>query len=340
VAGGAEMTRLLKALKSIAKRMPHPALIRLYYAWYFLCTVPRCRAARRKAGLPCLEDLNLEKLKQSDVLFVLGSGPSINRIVAARWQGIARHDTVGFNFWLFHPFVPTLYFIESLAFDESSVAYQTLLRIWDERAGDYVDTPKVVMELQRSGRQTVFDLSPECKQNLYAAYNISAVCRTQPELSASLSYLKKKGVFARSSHRNFMFKYASSVTTMLALASNMGYRKVVLCGIDLSDQDYFYQDADLYPETALLTIEPRGEKHASLVPVPFRVPADEVVLEMKRLVLDPQGIELYVESRSSKLWPRIPHAPDCLFELQGGGSEGRAVPTVQPRSHGAPVATN
>jgi hypothetical protein len=171
------------------------------------------------------------------------------------------------------------------------------------------------MELQRRGRQTIFDLSAASKRRLYAAYNISALCRDQAELGASIAYLRKKGIFRRSRRRDFMFKYASSVTTMLALAANMGYRKVVLCGVDLNQQIYFYQDPHLYPETSALSIEPRGERHGSMVPVPFRVAADLVILEMKRQVLDPAGIELYVESRTSALWPRIPEAPDSLFDL-------------------------
>ena len=325
---------MIQALKGLAKKLPHPALMRLYYAWYFLREVPRCRTARRKAGLPLFGEVDLEQLKSSEVLFVLGSGPSVNRIPAERWQAIARADTVGFNFWLFHPFVPKLYFIESLAYDEYPFGYDTLLRIFEQRAADYAETPKVVMELQRRGRQTIFDLSAESKRRLYAAYNISALCRDQAELGASIAYLRKKGIFRRSRRRDFMFKYASSVTTMLALAANMGYRKVVLCGVDLNQQIYFYQDPHLYPETSALSIEPRGARHGSMVPVPFRVPADLVILEMKRQVLDPAGMELYVENRSSALWPRIPEAPDSLFDLPAAGAqaEGTSAREEQPAS--------
>jgi hypothetical protein len=34
---------------------------------------------------------------------------------------------------------------------------------------------------------------------------------------------------------------------------------------------------------------------------------------MKRLLFDPAGIQLYVENRSSALWPKIPEAPAGLF---------------------------
>jgi hypothetical protein len=37
---------------------------------------------------------------------------------------------------------------------------------------------------------------------------------------------------------------------------------------------------------------------------------------MKRQLLDPRGIQLYVENRSSALWPKISEAPDSLFNAQ------------------------
>ena len=34
---------------------------------------------------------------------------------------------------------------------------------------------------------------------------------------------------------------------------------------------------------------------------------------MKRQLMDPEGIQLYVESRSSALWPMIPEVPANIF---------------------------
>jgi hypothetical protein len=41
-------------------------------------------------------------------------------------------------------------------------------------------------------------------------------------------------------------------------------------------------------------------------------------MEMKRQILDPAGIEIYVENRDSALFPQIAEAPASIFP--GGGS--------------------
>ena len=90
----------------------------------------------------------------------------------------------------------------------------------------------------------------------------------------------------------------------------------MLCGVDLNDSEYFYQDAALYPETASIEFSPRNRPHATNSPMPWRITIESVILEMKRQLLDPRGIQLYVENRSSALWPKISEAPDSLFNAQ------------------------
>ena len=43
------------------------------------------------------------------------------------------------------------------------------------------------------------------------------------------------------------------------------------------------------------------------------LPQQQVVAEMKRLLLDPAGVRLYVENPSSALHPMLPLAPESLF---------------------------
>ena len=85
----------------------------------------------------------------------------------------------------------------------------------------------------------------------------------------------------------------------------MQYRTIVLCGVDLNDSEYFYQDQILYPDTASLEFSPRSGPHAINSPMPWRIPIESVILEMKRQLLEPAGIQIYVESRDSALWPKI-----------------------------------
>ena len=89
----------------------------------------------------------------------------------------------------------------------------------------------------------------------------------------------------------------------------MGYKRIVLCGIDLSKQDYFYQHRELYPESADWEFATRKDVHLTARRLPWMVPAPQVIEAFKKCVLDPTGVELFVENRSSTLFPEIAEAP-------------------------------
>jgi len=88
----------------------------------------------------------------------------------------------------------------------------------------------------------------------------------------------------------------------------------VLCGIDLGKQDYFYQHRERYPECADWEFSSREKLHLTTRRLPWMIPSQSVICLLKRLVLDPAGIELFVESRGSTLYPDVPLAPQSLFE--------------------------
>jgi len=69
----------------------------------------------------------------------------------------------------------------------------------------------------------------------------------------------------------------------------------------------------LYPETAELEFSPSNERHATNSPMPWRISIEAVILEMKRQLLDPAGFQIFVENRSSALWPKIEVVPESVL---------------------------
>src|SRR5262249_54772116 len=110
-----------------------------------------------------------------------------------------------------------------------------------------------------------------------------------------------------------LLKYAASLTLALTLALKLDYRRVVLCGVDLRDQRYFFQDPELYPETAGFEYEPREQTHHIETTDTWRLPVSEVLAALKQRYFDPAGREIYVENRTSALWPKIAEAPPELW---------------------------
>jgi hypothetical protein len=299
-------------MKNLAHQLPHPILLPTFLMKYALSDLRLEHKARAKHGLIPLEKTNVLTKKKSDTVFMFGSGPSVNTIPAHRWDAIARHDSIACNFWLFHSFVPTFFFYEAIV-QQHSVAFDVFLRIAAARAQEYKDCIKIVTGLAELAPSVDF-LQPESwAGDLHNVYTMPVVARDESEFSYGLRLIRSLGLFGVTERIRLIFKQASSITGLIAFALRMGYRQIVLCGVDLHTNEYFYQDPELYPDSAEIEFQPRHQPHLLVTPHPWKILTDAAVALMKREVLDPIGVKIYVENRSSRLWPAIPEAPQSLF---------------------------
>ena len=311
-------------------RIPYPARYRLYRAFYTLTTSRSEILARQRTSLKPLSQLDLREIKGSDTVFILGSGTSINEISDERWKGISRHDSIGFNLWFLHPFVPTIYTTYSF----NPEAYPEQLRVWGRgvldrivqesaaRAEVYRKVPKIVMHVKSDTLELVQRLPDGFQENAYTVRTHSGLARSETELVQLLRYWDRRGAFEQQPRIHALFKYRSSITQLIALASAIGYRRIVLCGIDMTTPGYFYGDPSRYPHMAGFSSSPtQQQSHVSATRTDGSLDVVTVVRMMYSEVLKPKGIELYVENASSGLFPHVPVAPAHLFE-------GRATASV------------
>lgn len=292
----------------------YPLFLRTYYLKYRFSELRRDEQCRRRLQIHPFSSLDVSAIKRSDTLFILGSGASINQISLTRWEIIRHHDSIGFNFWPIHPFVPTMYFAEAI--DESH-PFEPLCRILRNRRRDYTGVVKVVTELRNVSPKGRFAGLAEIPGTWHTLRTFPVAARTEDEFSYGLDYLRRKGLFERAPRIRATFKQASTLSCLIALAIRMQYRRIVLCGVDLNHSRYFYQDPELYPETASMEFSPRNGRHAINSPMPWRITIAAVIHEMKRQLLDPAGIEIFVENRSSALWPTIAEVTENVFRTQG-----------------------
>jgi hypothetical protein len=288
--------------------------VRAHYLKHLVSVWPKEEYCRRQFGISRFLDLDLRSVKRSDTLFILASGSSINKISPARWDAIARHDSIGFNFWPIHPFVPNMYFMEAISTNHPHEMFELFCRMARQRAKDYFRVTKVVTELRYVLPAKRFAGLEEFPGPWFTLHTFPVPATSQSEFAYGLSYLRSNGLFDTADQINVLFKQASTLSSLIALAIRMQYRIIVLCGVDLNNSEYFYQDAALYPKTASIEFSPRHQPHATNSPMPWRIAIESVILEMKRQLLDPAGTQLYVENRSSALWPRITEAPATLFD--------------------------
>jgi len=302
-------------MRALAKRLPHPLLMRLHQRYQLTQQSTLARRIARRTGLPLLETLNISTLKTSDTVFILGSGSSINQISDAKWKVMGGHDTIAMNFWPVHPFVPRILLFENIwPRDDLKFMFDVFRDLLQRRAFDYRHTVKITSELiPLNNQQLVLDIPEGFRPYLYIGYSANIVARDEKEVVAGLRYMRKRGMFRQRDHIGWQFKCAGSVLAAMTLAVCMGHRRIVLCGIDLGNAEYFYQDAERYPEARGWEFTPRNRLHPAARRLEWLVPGQEVIVHFEREVLDPAGVELYVENRSSALHPRIAEVPQDIW---------------------------
>lgn len=187
-------------------------------------------------------------VRNSECVFILGSGPSINDLSQANFDQISKHDSWGFNFWFVHEFVPQVYFAQIGKARKRNVG---IMEAWDTSfkkvAHKYSNTDFV---LKGGDLFHGFDLSRSLsfKQLHEAAVaSISTlptllipkdVNRNGDELFDDLKQydLLRAGTGISAP----VPQIRSTVGLLVVLAVQMGYKEIVLCGVDGRDRAHFF----------------------------------------------------------------------------------------------------
>lgn len=270
------------------------------------------RVERKKCKILPLSSVDLSALRHSETLFILGSGQSIGSLSINQFEIIRKHDSIGINFWLAHEFVPKFLLLYPGGYSDRSVfeLYWALMR---ERASDYRNTVKILTDLSRVNRPFVEGVPLSFSQGLYAAERVFPFARSSAELLLGLRKILAQGYFdLENGHlkHNRLFKYGTSLSAALGFAACMGYRRIVICGVDLYDRAYFYEDSKRYPMM-------RGFNGAERSAISHRHPTAEqpsrtmmsvidTINALYEVIFEPNGVTVLVENSRSLLAKSLP----------------------------------
>ncbi|HWA99318.1 MAG TPA: hypothetical protein VG713_12535 [Pirellulales bacterium] len=180
-----------------------------------------------------------QQVKSSDTLFVLGSGSSVCDLSPDFLRSIEAHDSLGLNFWLIHDLVPTYYFVESSHVAERNEVFNQLITL---KAKQYRNTyffPHY--DLETFGRPDLLKLPPQESENVYATIRWK-LATVDPK---ALQYALRVWWFAL--RRYGPYHGISSAVAAVTFGMMLGYRDIVLVGVDLSNTLYFWEaDPDKY----------------------------------------------------------------------------------------------
>ncbi|MDP2432798.1 MAG: hypothetical protein Q8O33_12300 [Pseudomonadota bacterium] len=249
--------------------------------------------------------------KTSDTLFVLGSSPSINTMDDAMWHQIGRHDSIAFNYFLAHPFVPTYYHLELL--NQHLGIFRSC---YSQRSEAYRNIPFMVNYLHIAGELKQSDL--DFVHNLSVTVPRRYAGTSASEFHSILDYAYRK---IEPVDNTYLVHNRASVSLMVSFAVLLGYTRIVFAGVDLNSTGYFYCDERYACEAIRDLLELRCQDKAEAKPSeaqgflhitadpalwPEHITIDRALEVFRDSVLKRRGIELYVTDRRSLLYPAFP----------------------------------
>lgn len=252
-------------------------------------------------GLGQLFSSDFLKYKTSDTIFLLGSGPSISDIESEQWEFIRRKDSIGFNFFLAHPFVPRFFM-----YQEAGDAMRETLRRSRER---YKGVPFIV----RGSRFASGGLgeASECLDAFEGSevfflreLPISSDCGISPK--GMFRFVEIQGYLSHGVIANFVPKWGCTLGLLLSWAFQMGYKKIVLCGMDMQNGNHFWDEPSLEYLKKDYPLPGPSPLHTFTDPRLRPITVPDYVYSFAEWALDRANVNIFVSSPRTVLYPKIP----------------------------------
>lgn len=295
-------------IKILLKTLPYPVFSNIYYnitSWkkhiFF-------KKIKQKNRYKTLDMTDLNKYKKSEKLFIIGSGFSLNNITVNQWKEINDSDSFGFNFSILNKdHIPTFYTCEALKpfnLNENGMSYKGSLynSTFASRHDDYKNVIKFVSDLDENNAEHFANYGKEIiDENFHVVNTVNGVAGDSKQFNQLINYYKTKGIFDSKTHIDALFKFRATLCLAISFGISMGYKQIILCGIDLNDPRYFFQDLNKYPISIKLENDPGNKSHSTITPNQLFVPIDKVIKELNENICIPKEIELSVQNPASVL---------------------------------------
>jgi hypothetical protein len=244
--------------------------------------------------------------KKSDELFILGSGSSICRYRDSDWARIERGDSFGFNFWIVHDFVPDYYGVERP--DGEPEKLYELMRIKEK---EYA-RPFIILKGAENLRIFERDKVPGYRGRFNVTFGGKIPGENEVEVASALRWLRRSQRALGRLGLPLLPSRRASIVYNTIFGALLGYREIVLCGVDLNNVKYFFdEDAQHYRRKGIPVpwTAQTGAVHRTFDRTYRSLTVDRLLDVIDRELLRPAGIRLWVGSTSSALYPRF----SCFF---------------------------
>jgi hypothetical protein len=240
------------------------------------------------------------KYKTSDTIFIFGSGPSINDISKEQWEYINTHDSFGINYFFLKRVPTTFYYC---GYEPTSNHTLELSFANDEK-------------LRSLYQKSIWFLPSKVIYRLYHPRIIPSFFPQNTKLAIfdvppSIQFDNDRHFLAEDFKRSIL--YRSTISTAIYLADCIGYKNIVLMGIDLHTYHHFFDDYEVFceirkkyyydqhklgKENTFEDLLPKKESKKRTL--------EEYYYAVNELYFQPKGTNIYVGNKNNMLSPRIP----------------------------------
>lgn len=265
----------------------------------------------KRMGINSLDVRKLaDRFDPTKTLFILGSGESIESFGQGHWNEVAKHTSIGVNAWPLHPFVADIYAFEP--FDPQSTDYVQLYShvLHEPRFSER--TPIILLFRPHSEVDAKrYSLMPENLQRASLLYGrIVPQTHERSNLLRDIVAVHDVHLSGRISQALVM-DLGATIIRMVSLGYLLGYRKIVLAGVDLNGGDYFWQkNAQRLGDRGINSFSPGHDRavHETMTRDVKAFILTEVLEELQRLFTQAGG-SLFTASPESALASFLPTYP-------------------------------
>lgn len=178
-------------------------------------------------------EADLRQRMHSDTVFIFGSGASLNEFTKAQWAQIAEHNTLGFNWWVHQRFVRT--------------DYHLIRGIADSDRDPEIWRPQLEAYFRLIRENPLFDDTILLVHGGFRAITGNRAIGLRYLPTRNPVFLWRTNIRVGAPGRSFaegLVHGQSTIQEAINVAYLVGWKRIVLAGVDLYDRRYFWLPPD------------------------------------------------------------------------------------------------
>ncbi|HHX70281.1 MAG TPA: hypothetical protein GX708_19795 [Gallicola sp.] len=254
---------------------------------------------------PWLNSGDIKNKKTSDTIFIMGSGRSINNYSEKQWKDIVNSDSLGFNFWLLHEFIPSYYMYE---LPRDKKMKEDFLYNLEHVEEEYRNT-LIFLKEGNNGKKNSRVIPTNIFKQTKVLFNPTIPIIEVSQLERALKFIQKT-INKKDNRKIVVFNKRASLFSAVLFSYLCGYKNIVLCGVDLNNTSYFYEENAKEIINRGLRVPNTGQRgniHKTDNSEYGEVTISELLKGLDNVILRPNNIMLYTGSKESALYDWLPY---------------------------------